>query len=188
MNFGITLCNNLDCSKLKFYKTKKDLTLEVCKDLIDLINDKYVDNNYLDRHILNKCIQITNSEYGFIGKVENNKLYTKSITNIAWNDASYEFYIQNKNHDMIFDIDKTVFGCSINEKSAKIINKYDNSRNILPKGHPKIKRFMGVPLLNKEKVIYFVGLCNKLKNYNRGDIKNINKILNVSSLVLFKKT
>jgi len=184
---SFSLCSNLTIDfniKNLFKKSKRNLTLEICNDLIDLVNDTYVDNNYIDRHILNKIIQITNSEYGFIGKVIGDKIHTKAITNIAWNMTSNEFYHNNRQHNMVFDTDKTIFGCSVKQKSPKIFNKYDNKRKILPKGHPKIKRFMGVPLLNKGEVIYFVGVCNKLTNYNKKDIINIQKILSVVSLVL----
>ena len=184
---SFTLCNSftVDLNIKNLFKNKKNnLTLEVCNDLIDLINDEHVDNNYIDRHILNKIIQITNSEYGFIGKVIGDKLHTKAITNIAWDEASYKFYMKNREHNMVFDTDKTIFGCSVKEKKPKIFNKYDNNRKVLPKGHPRIKRFMGVPLINKGNVIYFVGVCNKLTNYNKTDVKNIQKILDVVRLVL----
>lgn len=191
MSLNLTLCNscqpNLLFKNNNLFKSKKNLTLEICNDLMELMNDENVDNNYIDRHVLNKIIQISKSEYGFIGKIKENKLYAKSITNIAWNASSEEFYHNNRQHNMVFDLNKTIFGCSIHEKKPYLINRYDNKRNILPKGHPKIKRFCGVPLIRKNKVLYFVGVCNKLKNYNKSDIKSIKQILNVFSLLISEK-
>ena len=186
----ITFCNTFQLPKISFKRnTKKtSLTLEVCEDLISLINDEYFDNVYLDSHILNKCIQITGSEYGFCGKiVGNEELHTKSITNIAWNESSFDFYKNNSNSPLIFKLNNTIFGCSVEEQKPSIINKYDYNRKVLPKGHPKIKRFCGVPLLIKGDVVYFIGLCNKLTNFEKSDVKAVEEILKVYSLVLSKE-
>lgn len=185
---NVTLCNectpNFNLNKILFCKSKKNLTLSLCNDLIKLIDDKDVDNAYIDRHILNKIIQITHSEYGFIGEVKGDKLYTKSITNIAWNNTSNDFYHQNKDHELVFDTDKTIFGCSIKNSKPIIVNKYDYTRDVLPPGHPRVRRFLGFPLVKQGEIKYFVGVCNKLTKFNKSDIKSIKKILDVGSLVL----
>ena len=76
---------------------------------------------------------------------------------------------------------ETLFGKVMKNNKSMIFNKYDASRTILPKGHPLIKRFMGVvsnTQFNDHSVV-MVGMCNKLENYNKQDVKNIQKILDL---------
>lgn len=187
MNFS--LCTNFSpefkWSKIRsHFKSKKTNIVEtVTNDLIALIHDQYVDNKYIDSHILNKLIQITGSEYGFIGYIDGDILQTTSITNIAWNKASFDFFKSNMNHNLQFPISRRVFfGESILDKKPIFVNKYKISRNILPPGHPLIKRFLGFPVTSGDRVMYFVGLCNKLSNYNKSDLGMVKKVMGVHSL------
>jgi uncharacterized membrane protein YgcG len=185
MNFS--LCVNFspkfEWFKDAFKSKKKGLVEAVTNDLVSLIKDKNVDNVYIDSHILNKLIQITGSEYGFIGYIEGDKLQMTCITNIAWNESSFEFFSTNINSNLEFPITRRVFfGQSILDKVPIIVNKYNESRRILPPGHPIIKRFIGYPVTSCDCVKYFVGLCNKFEKYKQSDISMVRQIMGVHSL------
>lgn len=200
MNFA--LCTNFfsfDILKIFFKCSKKNIIKkspieEVVEEINELIENKDFDNEFLFCHILNKCIQITGSEYGFMGEImfdsehDQHYLQTYSITNIAWNHSSSQFFRKYIDNDLkFFNLRNTLFGKPFYTKKPNIVNSYDINRDILPSGHPKIKRFLGVPLVIQDKPIYIIGLCNKRSNYTKKDVKMIEKILSLASFLYLGK-
>lgn len=165
---------------LNCFKSKK------IKLILDDINYLLYINNrnkkqYICNHILNKIVQLTHSEYGFIGIIdkskENLKIY--SITNISWNKISHDRYINHLNGSKInyFHIENT-FKNIIQTYKSKFNNKNIIKINQLNL-HPIIKKFMGIVpnIYYDENNLLFVGLCNKFDNYTNKDIKNVEIIL-----------
>ncbi len=203
MNFSLcgSLCENLfltiTCGnkKKKEKKEKKEkngsmqnLNRNVRNIILDinaLLVGPDFDRSYICNHILNKLIQITGSEYGFIGKIveEDGKpvLYTYAITNIAWNAASRKFFLDYENSTLRFDNMNTLFGKVITSGEYKIVNEYDSTRCVQPIGHPFTKRFMGVPSLMGGKPVALLGVCNKLTKYTKKDVVNVSTTLDLLS-------
>ena len=77
------------------------------------------------------------------------------------------------------DIDRLLFKDVIQYNKAIIENKYDKRRNILQKGHPPIKRFLGIPVTISDQPILVVGVCNKIGIYEKKDANMVNKLMNV---------
>ena len=195
MNIQFTLCgqicdhinlpNFIKCGSKKT-QTNKDVE-QIIADINILLNDSKFDRHYICTHILNKLVQITNSEYGFLGKIVEEKdgqqsLYTYAVTNIAWNAASQQFFVDHINNALKFENMNTLFGEVITTRKYKITNKYNQEeRHILPDGHPMIKRFMGVPCVIGKKPIIMLGVCNKLSKYTKKDVDNVSTILNILS-------
>jgi len=184
------------CPRNPFRRKKpkqKALLEEILKDINNLINNDEFDNQFLSTHLLNKCVQITKSEYGFLGMIKKKPhtdekyLKTLAITNIAWNLSSFEFFKKFIQHDLCFyNLHQTIFGCSILNQKATIINKYDTQRGVLPKGHPPVKRFLGVPIIKNGTVIAFIGLCNKLYDYSKKkDLNSIKEIMDITGMIFF---
>ncbi len=204
-DINFTLFENLECTNIfknPFRKqlSQKNKVKEIIKDINVLLESPDFNREYLCNHLLNKACQLTGSEYGFIGVVRDVKtkdpetgkiksekcLKTLAITNIAWNASSFLFYKQFINDSFAFtNLTKTIFGISILNKKSKIINKYDKSRNILPPGHPPIKRFMGVPIIINGEVMLYIGMCNKLGDFTKTDVKMIEKILNIVAVTFY---
>lgn len=177
-------------SLIKKFSCRKDNDINIeriIKDLDRLLQDEEFDNKFICNHILNKLVQLTNSEYGFIGKIvetENGSiLHIYSFTNIAWNSASNEFYHEHYNRNLYFTNMNTLFGDTIKSGKYTICNNYDKSRNVLPSGHPLIHRFMAVPSLVGGKCLIVAGFCNKFKKYTKKNAKDVEKILNLFSLL-----
>lgn len=191
MNFNCTLCENLNISKLTCKCISKDnkkintITDTIIEDINELLVDSEFNRNYICTHILNKIVQLTNSEYGLLMQVvhdeQNNiELHAHGITNMAWNFASREFYRQHIDNPLIFtNIDHLLFKDVIQYNKVIIENTYDTSRNIIQKGHPPIKRFLGIPVTIANHPILVVGLCNKIQNYEKKDADKVNKLMNV---------
>ncbi len=205
LDVNLTLFENLDCTNIfknPFRKqpNKNDKVKEIIKDINILLENPEFNREYLCNHLLNKSCQLTGSEYGFIGVIRDAKnrdpetntivceqyLKTLAITNIAWNASSFQFYKQFVNDTFEFtNLPKTIFGVSILNKKTKIINKYDTSRDVLPPGHPTIKRFLGVPIVINGQTMLYVGMCNKLGDYTKKDGKMIEKVLNIVAVTFY---
>jgi len=177
----INLSSTFNC----FSSKNKDKIQTIINDINILLANNDNNKEFICNHILNKIIQITNSEYGFIGKIiiEDNELIlqTYAITNIAWNSASHQFYLDHLNHGLRFTNMETLFGKVMTNNKSMIFNKYDTKRTVLPNGHPLIKRFMGVVSNAQfdDHSVIMVGMCNKLENYNKKDVKNVQKLLDI---------
>jgi methyl-accepting chemotaxis protein len=189
MSIQFSLCGSLfekiNLSLNCFRSKSKDKVQTIIEDINILLANNDNHREFICNHILNKIIQITNSEYGFIGKILKNNnqliLHTYSFTNIAWNASSHQFYLDHLNHGLLFTNMETLFGRVMKNNKSMIFNKYDIKRSFLPKGHPIIKRFMGVVSNTKynDHSVVMVGLCNKMENFNQTDIKNVEKILDI---------
>ena len=113
-------------------------------------------------------------------------LKTLAITNIAWNASSFGFYKNFVNDTFEFkNLERTIFGNSILKKKATIVNSYNNERDVLPPGHPPIRTFLGVPVVINNSVMLFVGMCNRLGNYSKKNVKMIENILNVVGVTFY---
>ena len=125
-------------------------------------------------------LDVTQSEYGFIGEILNDGtqpyLKTHAITNIAWNQETRDFYASNAPQGLEFKNLKTLFGHVISTGEPVISNtpSQDPRRGGLPKGHPHMGSFLGMPFSLKGKLIGMVGIANRpgattqlcARNYN----------------------
>lgn len=150
---------------------------------IDLSQDRKMFFDYL----LKSLLQLTKSGYGFIGEIKtdelNNKfLKTYSLTDISWNEETKSFYQKYAPSGLEFKNLKTLFGHVILSEQPLITNepqKHPSSAGI-PKGHPPLNAFMGLPIYFAGKMIAMVGLANKENGYEQTDYLNIKEYLQVA--------
>jgi PAS domain S-box-containing protein len=123
--------------------------------------------------LLKDSLNLTQSEYGFIGEVlytPENKPYLKtySITNIAWNKETMEFYENNVSLGLEFHNLDTLFGEVITTEESVISNDpaNDHRRGGLPKGHPPLTAFLGCPIYQMDKMVGMIGLANRPRGYD----------------------
>jgi hypothetical protein len=100
--------------------------------------------------LLQALLDLTDSEYGFIGEVKYEEdgtmfLQTHAITNIAWNQATQQFYQDNIESGLKFYNLKSLFGTVMTTKEPVISNdpKSDPRACQIPEGHPPLKHFLG---------------------------------------------
>ena len=119
--------------------------------------------------LLNGMIQISQSEYGFIGEVLYNDnqpyLHTLSITDISWTPKLKEDYNLSRTTGMNFTNLNTLFGLVISRNEIIISNnpKNDPRRGGYLKtllGHPELKCFLGIPFHYADELIGMVGIAN----------------------------
>ena len=164
------------------------LITQMTEDIQNLVCEKSFNERYLGNHVLNRIVQATNSEYGFLGVMYEHEgvmiLNTLSFSNVAWNLASTEFFdnyrssIKGGVEYIMRDLENTLFGDVIKKKKPKLFNNYKQlNRNVLPSGHPPIRRFAGIPIMLNETVVTFIGLCNKTWDFTKKDVYLVEQLM-----------
>lgn len=135
--------------------------------------------------------ELTSSKFGFIGLVEHDKngapyLRTHSISDISWDEASREKYAQSYTGGMIFANLDTLFGYTLRAGRQLICNNPASSKHSggLPKGHPALTSYMGIPIHGKDGLTGMISLGNRKGGYNKKLAKIIVPIEKTLSAIL----
>lgn len=123
--------------------------------------------------LLETLLELTGSEYGFIGEVfqdEKGQPYVKSYatTNIAWNEETQRLYEKAREKGMIFSRKDCLYGAVLTTGNLIVSNDpaADSRSCGLPPGHPPLESFMGVPLLGRDGLLGMVGVANRPGGYS----------------------
>ncbi len=147
--------------------------------------------------LLDSLLELTDSEYGFIGEILyklNGEPYleegymkmggqpyleTHAITNIAWNEATRAFYEKYAPAGMEFDNLKTLFDAVIVKGEPVIANSLftDSQPGDLPEGHPPLNAFLGLPFYSDRKLVGMVGIANRPDGYDRALVNYLQPFL-----------
>ncbi|MCH6234926.1 PAS domain S-box protein [Cognataquiflexum rubidum] len=128
--------------------------------------------------LLDKMLNLTESKFGFIGEVlydEHNLPYLKShtLTNIAWSEETKQFYNQNYRTGLEFRNLNTLFGESLRTGKIVITNEAyaDPRAGGTPHGHPRLDRYLGIPVYKGDEFVGLMGLANKSQDYSMSDVQ-----------------
>lgn len=146
--------------------------------------------------MLNALLSLTDSEYGFIGEVFHEDdgtpfLKTHAITNIAWNDETRSLYEENVEQGLEFRNLDSLFGSVITTASVVIANEpaTDPRRTGVPKGHPPLNAFLGLPFFHRDKMIGMVGIANRADGYDQVLVDSLKPFLTTcTNLILGVRT
>jgi PAS domain S-box-containing protein len=120
---------------------------------------------------LDVALELTGSEFGFIGKITPENLFsTTALNNPGWDVCLMP---QDKAVAMIDNmVIRGIWGDVILNKQSLIVNDPASypSRVGLPKDHPALTSFLGVPLMDQNKIIGMVAVANRKSGYTN-DIK-----------------
>ncbi len=124
--------------------------------------------------LLDTLLDITESEYGFIGEIfftKEKQPFIKSYatTNISWSEETQCLYEKTKRNGMIFSKPNSLYGAVIKTGQLVISNApaSDPRRYGLPKGHPPLNAFMGIPFYGGGELLGMVGLANRGSGYHK---------------------
>jgi PAS domain S-box-containing protein len=127
---------------------------------------------YLFDGLLSALLDLTESEYGFIGEVLYKAsgepyLKTHAITNIAWNEYTRAYFEENAPNGLEFENLQTLFGAVLTSQQPVIANapSTDPRRGGLPDGHPPLDSFLGVPLHSAGRFVGMAGIANRSAGY-----------------------
>lgn len=134
--------------------------------------------------LLTDILALTESEYGFIGEIlykdsGDPYLKTHAITNIAWDQASHNFYQQHAPQGMEFHNLETLFGAALVSGKPVIANSpaSDPRSGGLPDGHPSMDAFLGVPVIRDGKLVAMIGVSNRTGGYDDSLIRFLKPLL-----------
>lgn len=146
--------------------------------------------------MLNGVLDLTGSEYGFIGEtlVDHDNLpylNTISITNIAWTDDLFKIF--SKRSGIQFKNLNTLFGLVLTSQKYIISNNPETDRRRggkykIPNGHPPLNRFCGIPCIINGKMIGMIGIANALNDYNDNIINELSSIIDTCSILIASYT
>lgn len=188
----------LNDNRTKFVGVLKDITEKKKSDFylesVANIQKLYIsgaDQNKLFDKILKFLLDYRNSKYGFIGAIlydENNTPYLKTyaITNIAWNEETKAFYTENAPKGLEFKNLDNLFGHTIKTGEVVISNDpaSDHRSGGLPKGHPDMNCYLGMPVNGSRGLIAMYGLANKVDGYNEEIVRELSPITTVMSSII----
>lgn len=159
---------------------KKSRDLRAARNLAEVITraqSQFIRENDRRRafdELLTDILDLTGSEYGFIGEVLRTAegapyLKTYAITDIAWNDETRAFYEASAPQGMEFFNLKTLFGAALSSGEPVISNDpyQDPRRGGLPEGHPALNAFLGIPVHHGGELVAMLGIANRAGGYDR---------------------
>ncbi|WP_250655902.1 GAF domain-containing protein [Alkalimarinus coralli] len=134
--------------------------------------------------LLDSLLQLTESEYGFIGEVFYNntgKPYIQSYatTNISWSQETRELYEKTEKQGLTFSKLNTLYGAIL--KTGKFVISNDPANDPrsggLPKGHPPLNKFLGIPFFSGDSLLGVVGIANRKAGYDESLIEYLDPFL-----------
>lgn len=141
-------------------------------------------------NLLNCLLELTKSEYGFIGEVLYNDntpyLQTYAITDISWNADTRQFYSDNAPAGLVFSNLKSLFGEVLTTEKVVIANQpsTDFRSGGLPEGHPSLNHFLGLPFFSGDRLCGMVGIANRPNGYDTQIVEYLQPFLSTCANII----
>lgn len=170
-------CVEAEIQKIDLLRQLQALDMsQKLQDVISLAQSEFIQEDAQRSafdSLLQGLLDLTNSEYGFIGEVCQRAdgqpyLKTYAITNIAWNDETRAFYDAHAPQGMEFTNMNSLFGAAMLTGEPVIANapSSDPRQCGLPEGHPALDAFLGVPVFHAGEMLAMFGMANRPGGYN----------------------
>jgi PAS domain S-box-containing protein len=141
--------------------------------------------------LLATLVSVTESEFGFLGEVRrdadgNPWLYTRAITDIAWNDETRRILAERGPSAFEFRNLSTFFGEMLRTGRPVVSNDTasDPRAGGAPPGHPPLRAFLGVPFHQAGTFVGMVGLANRAGGYDLGLLPGLEPVLDACAAVV----
>ncbi|MDG0868170.1 GAF domain-containing protein [SAR202 cluster bacterium JH702] len=142
-------------------------------------------SNSVFHRILDIVVDLTESEFGFIGYVSADPngspfLTTLGITDISWDESSTRLYLENSPSGMEFRNLDTLFGAVMQTARMVVSNNPDSDPRSggLPHGHPKLSSFAGIPLISNKKLVGMIGIANRPDGFSYPVLQGLGEVWN----------
>ncbi len=147
--------------------------------------------NKLFTEILNNLLLLTESEYGFIGEVLQNRqgqpyMRTFAITSTAWTEEMRD-YCNDKSPTVIeFANVNSLYGRVLTTGQVVISNEplSDPRSGGLPERHPPIRAFLGMPFYGGNTLVGMVGIVNKQGGYRDEHVEFLQPLLSTCGNII----
>ena len=133
--------------------------------------------------MLTILLELTQSEYGFIGEVlqlQDGQRYLKThaISNVAWDVVTKDLFQRAAPNLEFFNL-KTLFGAVITTSKVVIANDpaHDPRSTGTPPGHPPLTHFLGIPYFYGTELVGMVGIANRPGGYAESLVEQLQPFL-----------
>jgi len=156
---------------------KNKINILILQTLLDLHQISHESIKDIKKFIVEKLIEITGSKLTYIGFVNEDETVLKTT---IWSENILD--ICRLNHGSLeFDIKKGgLWAEPVRQKRAIIVNNYEEQSTLkkyLPNDHIPIKRFMGIPIFDKDRVVMLGCFANKEEPYDESDVMHVKLLL-----------
>jgi PAS domain S-box-containing protein len=143
--------------------------------------------------LLAALLDLTDSEYGFIGEVLRSEsgapyLRNHAVTNIAWDAATRRFFDESAPNGLEFRNLGTLFGAALTTEAPVISNApaTDPRRGGLPRGHPPLRAFLGIPLRSGGEMVGMIGVANRPGGYDENLLEDMGPFLQTCANAIYR--
>jgi diguanylate cyclase (GGDEF)-like protein/PAS domain S-box-containing protein len=134
--------------------------------------------------MLECLLDLTESEYGFLGEVLYSKeglpyIVTHALTDISWDDETRKLYESNMAKGFELHNLNTLFGATLATGETVISNEPDKDPRGggLPHGHPGMHSYLGVPIKHRDEMLGMLGIANRKDGYQVEIVEALSPLL-----------
>ncbi|CAM4170891.1 EAL domain-containing protein [Vreelandella rituensis] len=141
------------------------------------------DNQLAFEQLLKDILELTESEYGFIGEIQCREdgsrfLKTHAITDNVSEKTYHDFFADHSSVDMAFNHPDSALCLAMHQGEVVISNAPEtNIESSLPLEHPPLNAFLGIPILVDNTPIAMLGLANRSEGYTHALIEFLAPLL-----------
>jgi len=179
--FCFSLLFTVAMLKLYFQKSNPDKQLLLHKMRLEAMLSLHSMRNSSIEEItgvaIEKSLEITESKVGYLAFLDESESMLKMH---SWSiSAMKECQIEDK--PLMYKISETgLWGESVVQRRPIITNDYSAVNSLkkgYPEGHVEIKRHLGVPIFDGDKIVALIGVGNKEEEYDENDINQLNLLI-----------
>ncbi len=126
---------------------------------------------------LNEAIVLTGSKIGYIYFYDDKK---KEFTLNTWSrEVMQECTVTEP--QTVYQLEKTgIWGEAVRQGSPIVVNDFAAPHPLkkgIPQGHAPLHKYLTIPVFSEGHIVAVVGVANKQENYNDGDIRQLNLMM-----------
>ncbi|MFC2084208.1 PAS domain S-box protein [Bacteroidota bacterium] len=172
-----------DITNLKKAEEHERKTKCIFEWLHTLNQKKYASEDKIIEYALEKVVNITDSEGGYVHFLNPDK----SMKLYKWSESVQKICTAKKeNH---YPLSKAgIWADCVRTGKPAIHNNYSKIKDAkgLPEGHFPVKRHMSVPVFDNDKIVAVCGVGNKKTEYDEENILHVNLFMNEMWKILLK--
>ncbi|MFC3396592.1 sensor domain-containing diguanylate cyclase [Brenneria rubrifaciens] len=142
--------------------------------------------------VFSRLLNVTNSEFGFIAKVLEDKkgkaLFIPSISNLSWDKKIRAWYNrQRKTHGgLVFRQLDNLFGHAVTHNTVVCTNNLAThpAGQGFPTGHPPLYSFLAIPITHNGKPIGMIALANRPSGYDQNLIDLLAPLVKTLGIII----
>jgi two-component system, sensor histidine kinase and response regulator len=163
-------------------------------EVIGRMHERFIhesDDRILFDQLMQDIIDLTDSEFGFVGDVLQDEdgfdyLNLHALSHIVWNEESQRLYDKQFANGFEFRKLDNLFGHVITHREVVMANDPANDPRHAgtPPGHPLIEAFLGIPVFYGDKLVGEIGLANRPGGYDQGLLDYLQPVVDACGRVI----